>query len=263
MTTQRGFTLIEMAIVLVIITFLVGGLIMPLSAQIQARRNSETKQILEEAREAIIGYAMTHAVDDDSDSNTTPITYLPCPDSDDDGVVDGHENRNSDGTCVENAGFFPWVDLGVASKDAWGNRLRYAVSDFGEMQVVPGPKKGFSACGSLTTTMPTPLVICSSYNCTSASPDIADKVAFVLVSHGPNSRGARNVNLENNSPTPAPPPGTSNNELRNLDADERYVSRLPTKSDDETNGEFDDLVVWVSGTQLVGRIFSGTTSGCP
>ena len=46
MTVQRGFTLIEMAIVLVIITILIGGLAMPLAAQIQARRIAETKKIL-------------------------------------------------------------------------------------------------------------------------------------------------------------------------------------------------------------------------
>lgn len=60
MTNQRGFTLIEMAIVLVIITILLGGLAVPLSAQIQARRIAETNRTLEEAREAIIGYAMSH-----------------------------------------------------------------------------------------------------------------------------------------------------------------------------------------------------------
>ena len=44
MKRTRGFTLIELAIVLVIITILIGGLAMPLSAQIQARRIAETKQ---------------------------------------------------------------------------------------------------------------------------------------------------------------------------------------------------------------------------
>ncbi len=43
MKIQRGFTLIEMAIVLVIVTILIGGLAMPLSAQIQARRIAETR----------------------------------------------------------------------------------------------------------------------------------------------------------------------------------------------------------------------------
>ena len=50
MTNSRGFTLIEMAIVLVIITILIGGLAVPLSAQIQARRISETQKTLGEAQ---------------------------------------------------------------------------------------------------------------------------------------------------------------------------------------------------------------------
>lgn len=60
MKNQQGFTLIELAIVLVIVTILVGGLAMPLSAQIQARRIAETRNTLAEAREALLGYAMTH-----------------------------------------------------------------------------------------------------------------------------------------------------------------------------------------------------------
>jgi prepilin-type N-terminal cleavage/methylation domain-containing protein len=60
MTRPQGFTLIELAIVLIIVTILIGGLAVPLSAQIQARRIAETQKTLEEAREAIIGYAMSH-----------------------------------------------------------------------------------------------------------------------------------------------------------------------------------------------------------
>ena len=73
MKNQRGFTLIELAIVLVIVTILVGGLAMPLSAQIQARRIAETNKTLEEAREAIIGYAMSHTV---SPPTTCTCEYL-------------------------------------------------------------------------------------------------------------------------------------------------------------------------------------------
>ena len=58
MTTQRGFTLIEMAIVLVIITILIGGLAVPLSAQIQARRIAETRADMRAIEEVLIGFAI-------------------------------------------------------------------------------------------------------------------------------------------------------------------------------------------------------------
>jgi len=70
MKLARGFTLIELAIVLVIITILIGGLAVPLSAQIQARRIGETNRTLEEARETILGYIMTH--------NTLTATTCDC-----------------------------------------------------------------------------------------------------------------------------------------------------------------------------------------
>ena len=115
MTRQRGFTLIELAIVLVIVTILIGGLAVPLTAQIQARRIAETRQILDEAREAIVGYAMTHA------ATLAERRHLPCPDTDN--PPDGRENRTGD-ACTQASGLLPWVDLGTASQDAWGNRLR-------------------------------------------------------------------------------------------------------------------------------------------
>jgi prepilin-type N-terminal cleavage/methylation domain-containing protein len=41
---RAGFTLVEMAIVLVIVGLLLGGLLMPLSAQIEQRRIGETQK---------------------------------------------------------------------------------------------------------------------------------------------------------------------------------------------------------------------------
>ena len=234
MTTQRGFTLIEMAIVLVIITILIGGLAMPLAAQIQARRIAETQKTLEEAREAILGFAMT------TPATTPSKRRLPCPDTDGDGTqnLDGAEN------CVAANGWLPWVDLGVAAQDAWGNRLRYAVSS------PLDTNSGFP-----TSPAPTqPLVICSTHTCSPASPDVANNLAFVLVSLGPNGWGALNVNGN----TLASP--TSADEQDNLDSNRIYVSRASTKPG-AASGEFDDLLKWVSYTQLIAGVCP-TGSGC-
>ncbi len=240
MTVQRGFTLIEMAIVLVIITILIGGLAMPLSAQIQARRIAETKTTLEEARVALLGYAMTHNA-----INVPTHHYLPCPDTN----ADGREDRDSDTVCKQYQGFLPWADLGTAPQDAWGNRLRYAV-----VQKFIDRSSGFSAGTPAPPGPPAygfdPIKICSMHTC--PIPLVADNVVFVLVSHGPNGWGAQNIN----GTTLAAPTGPD--ELENLDANPIYISRSPTKAD-AVSGEFDDLTVWVSQSALIA---SACPTGC-
>lgn len=275
MKRALGFTLIELAIVLVIITLLIGGLAMPLSAQIQARRVAETRQTLNEAREAIIGYAMSHTIaasctcgyawDADTllfkrqppPTSTCPVSlcpptaesstplilsttrhYLPCPDALDSG--DGVEEERQNGNCPSPEGFLPWVTLGAAAQDAWGNRLRYRVTP------------AFAADSGFLPTDVGDQEVCSSSACPAV--DVADKVPVVLLSHGSNGRGARNV-----SGADLAAPG-SGDELENTDADTRFVSRSPTAADSPA-GEFDDLVGWIPDSLLRSRLCPA--GGCP
>ena len=289
MKQARGFTLIEMAIVLVIVTILIGGLAMPLSAQIQARRIAETKKVLEEAREAIIGYAMSNTTStckcayisdilDDSPATTCPINlcptltgtatltipprhFLPCPDlmqndpeesvdNDGDGSLrdlnNGREDRYiagpNEGECATLSGNLPWVTLGTASQDAWGNRLRYTVTGtFADKSIgLPGTGGG-------------DLQVCSTSGCVTV--DVAGNVPAVLVSHGPNGWGARSIH---NKMLADP---TSDDENENTNASNNFfVSRSPSRAGDAA-GEFDDLVKWISADQLRGRICPA--GGCP
>ena len=254
---QRGFSLIELAIVLVIVTLLVGGLAMPLSAQIQARRISETRKVMEEAREAISGYAMTHFCRCDYNglgstgaltattcnigvcpNNNTSASfttlqrhYLPCPDTDFDGI----ENRTA-GACDSAQGLFPSVQLGTANQDAWGNHLHYSVTpEYANMRV------GFGANPN-----PADKQICNANGC-GAGTSVAINIPAVLVSYGPNGWGARNVNT-NQLAMP-----TSLDERENTNNDTSYVSRIPTDANAPA-GEFDDLVVWFSTPTLIDRI---------
>jgi prepilin-type N-terminal cleavage/methylation domain-containing protein len=269
--TARGFTLIEMAIVLVIITILIGGLAVPLSAQIQARRIAETKKIMEEAREALVGYAMTHActcaystvgpsgtllaapqttctITDscpDYNPSTTTVTlkhaYLPCPDADGDGYGDDGRNFASR-VCPSSGGlahgWLPWVELGVAQQDAWGNRLLYAVNTTYSNEI-----DGFSS----STALDNPLQVCTTSTC--VTPDVASNVVFVLASFGPNGWGALNVNGN----TLAAPTGADELENKDPTPDSKYVSRTPTPVGGP-GGEFDDLLVWVSDSLLKARV---------
>ena len=53
----RGFSLVEMAVVLVILALLLGGLLSPLASQIDQKNYSEVKRTLESSKEALMGYS--------------------------------------------------------------------------------------------------------------------------------------------------------------------------------------------------------------
>lgn len=113
---QHGFTLIEMAIVLVIVGLLVAGLLLPLSAQIDQRNYNETQRELQDIREALIGFALSNAAADGR-------PYLPCPDTN----GDGFEDRAA-GICTSVEARLPWATLGLARLDRWGNPYGYRVT---------------------------------------------------------------------------------------------------------------------------------------
>src|SRR5689334_11149177 len=108
----QGFTLVEMAVVLVILGLLLSTLLIPLSAQIDQRNYAETREQLDEIREALIGYGASHG-------------YLPCPAV---SASNGSEDRSAN-TCTGNkrVGFLPWAELGVPKLDSWGHLYRYSV----------------------------------------------------------------------------------------------------------------------------------------
>src|SRR5450756_1293281 len=114
---QKGFTLVEMAMVLLIVALLLGGMLVPLSAQMEQRNVSETQKSLSEIKEAIIGYALANG-------------QLPCPA--DPSIATGLTNagivRPTCTTVANSSGVLPWATLGVSETDAWGNRYTYRVT---------------------------------------------------------------------------------------------------------------------------------------
>ncbi len=221
-----GFTLVEMAVVLAIVGLLLGGLIVPLSAQIDLQHLRETRTSLQQIQDAIQGYALSHTATDGR-------PYLPCSDTDGDGL----EQARTAGACPSQEGRVPWATLGTPEADGWGNRFRYRVH----------PNFSNSANGfSLTSTAT--LRVCTSSACSST---IGTGLAAVIASHGKNGYGARN---EGNTVN-ALPAGISADELENIDgrnnpttgnsnldtadtADVDFVSQVPSPT-------FDDVVAWV------------------
>jgi type II secretory pathway pseudopilin PulG len=103
-----------MAVVLVIVALLIGGMIMPMSAQQDIRYNTDTQKQLADISEALIGFAA---------GKTKP--YLPCP-----AAINGNgvEGTRTGGVCPTQEGELPWATLGLGRQDAWGNRFRYRVA---------------------------------------------------------------------------------------------------------------------------------------
>lgn len=155
-----GFSLIELAIVLVIVTLLTGGAITALRVQAQRSAFSDTQAALLEARDALLGYAINHG-------------RLPCPATDATGT--------SHATCPGNArrGLVPWSTLGIRAEDAWNQRLSYEVSTTLTTAPLSDPSPGNSV----------------SLREARGGSSVADdgSLAFAIWSHGTNGHEALNA----------------------------------------------------------------------
>jgi prepilin-type N-terminal cleavage/methylation domain-containing protein len=141
MKIYHGFTLIEMAVVLVIIGLLIGGLLIPFSEQLNQKRLEATQQRLEEIKEALIGFAIIDG-------------RLPCPDTYNDGIEDNPAACNTEGDL-------PWATLALDarshSSDAWGTPFRYRIDKRYTTQPFPNPPNTSSGLKVQDTQQPTPL----------------------------------------------------------------------------------------------------------
>lgn len=229
----NGFTLVEIAIVLVIIGLLLGGMLMPLTAQMEQRRVSETQKALDEINQALVGFAIAN-------------DRLPCPASP---ASNGVESPLGGGACTNPYdGFIPAVTLGLSQTDnqgymvdAWGlpqNRIRYAVT-------TANGNAFTTTSGMRTATMSIlapDLRVCATATGITAT---ACGTAQALATSAP----AVVLSLANNAATG----GTGLDEAANLNGDQVFVSHTQTGAG-APNGEFDDLVTWVSPNTLYNRM---------
>lgn len=112
---KHGFSLVEMAVVLVILGLILSSFLLPLSTQIDQAKTTDARKELAEAREALLGYVAIHG-------------FLPCPDTTDDGIADACIAPASSST-TSSFGNLPWADLGLQSTDPWGQHYQYRVNN--------------------------------------------------------------------------------------------------------------------------------------
>lgn len=233
---QRGFSLVELAVVLTIVALLLSSLLYTFSAQVEQRNRNETEQRLAEARELLLGFAIVNG-------------RLPCPATAASYGVEAPAGGGAACTSPYN-GFLPAVTIGFKPIDAlgfgvdsWGNRIRYALDP-----VVWNVTGRFNTAHTSTawalTNTPANIVVCNvapggGGNTCDANTSVTNlnTVAVVVLSTGKN--GATG--------------GTGTNEARNVDATPLFVWRAPDPNT-AAGGEYDDLVSWIPVGLLYGRM---------
>jgi len=111
----RGFTLVELAMVLVILALLGGSLLVPVASRIEARDRQTTLERLRDIQHALTGFAIIHG-------------RLPCPSTETDPTSTAYGLEDGPPCNHTLEGVLPWRSLAVAATDAWG-RARQAASD--------------------------------------------------------------------------------------------------------------------------------------
>jgi prepilin-type N-terminal cleavage/methylation domain-containing protein len=233
---DAGFSLVELAIVLVIVALLLGGLMVSIGAQQEIQSRNTTERRIADAIEALTGYIVANG-------------RLPCPASD---GTTGVANPDTGGICNNPYdGFLPAVTLGIGPTDAngymldaWGNRIRYAVTT--------SNASAFTTAGQIRTlwsggTLAPDLQVCSTSAGSTTSACATDKdltkTALAIVF----SRGT------NGGITPS-----SDDEKANAvdggTPNKVFVSHTPTQMG--TSNEFDDMLVWLSPNILYNRMIA-------
>jgi len=221
---ERGFTLTEIAIVLVIIGLLITGAVKGLGTFREVSKYNETQAYLERARDALLAYAAVNK-------------HLPCPDTSGNGV----QNRDvNDEQCDEQFGQLPYVDLALPADTPWFAPAFYGVNEqaddddcgsaeaSNEGQCFFWPKDPYF---NLDTDGNAGDLSLKDFN----NDDLASKVQAIVGSYGENP-----VALDDNCRSI----GRSDEEDENCDGDEDYVM------DNYREGEFDDQLVWIDELAL-------------
>jgi len=239
-TRIAGFTLIEMAMVMLIVGMMLSGLFSSLGQSTENKRRTDAAAQLARVDEALYGYAQTYG-------------RLPCPATD---ASAGVEAPVGGGVCTAAHGFVPYVTLGLQSApsagglmmDPWQTPLRYSVAT-----LLSGGNRAFTSVAGMrnlfatgaTLTPLDPLLLCVSDTPACAGVVAASTVPALVLSmggNGPEFSGASSAQEQENA-------GALLGGI-NVPGDNQFV----IQGYSELN--FDDLVVYLSPNLLFGRLIS-------
>lgn len=240
---NRGFTLIEMAMVLLILGLLTRAAIMPLTSVIEHRKQQAVDTQLQQIRQGILSHLVAYGA-------------LPCPVGTTHGelhhrpatvdVQSGEVTATRWQPCLSHQGGVPAVPLGLSGPlsassallDPWGQEYIYSVSlNSATVDDESGDESGpalWTTPGAAShaglSRMKADITICSkpsSSNCP-ASRIRADQIAFLVLSQG-----------QDNS--------SLGFQAENLDGDQDFVLLPDSVAPRE---QFDDRLVWGTASEM-------------
>ncbi|HYA66943.1 MAG TPA: prepilin-type N-terminal cleavage/methylation domain-containing protein [Burkholderiaceae bacterium] len=259
---ERGFTLVEIAISLVLLALAAVGVFAILEQQIEQHRISDTNATLLKAHDAVLSFV-------------TGYGRLPCP------AVAGSNGAESIAsnvggiiTCTSESGFLPAVTLGMPNLDSWGllegawndgagsqngtyvRAFRYAVTGLNGATAWALTSVSLGAPGSPTQRAAVQtafnnnqgLFVCASSNgivpagnrCANQANTLSNNAAVIIWSLGSDAADIPNYSLD---------------ELQNLNltVPRVVISRVYAPLG-AAGGQFDDLVSWISYPIIADRL---------
>lgn len=217
---EKGFSLLELAIALVILSLMMGWLMTPLRVQQSLQKYQQTEQRLQMAQQGLLGHAVIYH-------------YLPCPDTD--SPPDGWENVLPNQSCTSVEGMLPWMQLGLVATDAWGRYFRYRVDS-----TFSHHAQWFSVAAAENASN---IQVVGDSGATTSSPS---RPAAIVLSHGENGLGGiQSVSGGQSHAMTAP---VHPDEQENADGDLTFVDKAQQQSG---NAVFDDRLIMLSPKVLI------------
>lgn len=236
---EQGFTIVEIAVALVIVGLLLAGLLGPLSTRVEQAQRQKTTELSEEVKEALLGFVAIHG-------------YLPCPTTEQD---PNNSNYGLAATSCPPASLtddaiLPWATLGVSPTDAWG-RPRTQASD---------PWAGYwrYRVDRNFANPALPITLCTPFSQSDAL-EVEDPRGHLMTASG--------LPAPSICPPPPPPvPGerpvaiiysaAKDADLDGKDEDGQNVTYNSRYTAGDYSAGFDDMVIWIGRPLLFNRMIA-------
>ncbi len=229
---HAGFSLIEMAVVMVILGALLGGLLVSLSSTQEINYRNDAENQIDEIIEALYGFAQANG-------------RLPCPAT---AASNGAEDPAGGGNCTELYGFVPSATLGLSGAvngdgllvDPWLSPYRYNVTEAIGTSNTFTTANAMRLAGLAALATAADLRVCTDAACSTV---VADRLPAVVVSLGAdwaNFSGTEEV--ENSGETTR--------------AGYRHANNTDFAVSTYIEDVYDDTLAWMSANILFSRMIS-------